>query len=78
MSTNTATTAPAAQLCKGQCRQIRPLFDFYTLGSNSTHHRLVCKDCWKSVNAKALTKRRDQRTRRKALLAMSKTAKRSI
>ena len=78
MTTITASMEPPAQLCKGQCRQTRPLFEFYRLGTNDPRYRLVCKDCWKAVNAQAFTRRKTQRLRRKELLGLSKKSKRSV
>ena len=52
------------------------MFDFYSLGTNATDPRRVCKDCWKAVNAEAHLKRQAVRNRRKALLGLSKNSQR--
>lgn len=59
MTATTAPTAQAVQRCQGHCKQVRPLFDFYSLGTNATDPRSVCKEWWKTVNAKAHQQRRE-------------------
>lgn len=71
----TATTAPAAQAvqrCRGRCKQVRSLFDFYSMGAYDPAPRSVCKACWQVVNAKA----HQRRQRRRALLSLLKNSQR--
>ena len=71
MNPNTDPHLSASQKCQGQCKQCRPLADFYAAGTNNTTPRKVCKDCWKAVNSKAYAGRVSRNQQRNGLLALS-------
>ena len=71
MNPNTDPHLSASQKCQGQCKQCRPLADFYAAGTNNTTPRKVCKDCWKAVNLKAYVRRASRHQQLKGLLALS-------
>ena len=61
MTKTTAPTVLTVQRCQGHCNHVRPLFDFYSLGTKATDPRSVCKECRKTVNAKAHQRRQQRR-----------------